>query len=351
MKKLILAALAISLFACSKDDNPGETPQPTEPVYKTVTTFAGTTNGYLDGTGTAAQFSNPRGMTIDASGNLYVTDFNSYRIRKITPSGVVTTIAGNGNNISMDGTGTAAQVTPNSITIDNAGNLYFTEAFYNHKIRKITLSGVVTTIAGSAQGFSDGTGTSAQFYNPRGIVVDNSGNLYVADSGNHKIRKITPAGVVTTVAGSTNGYADGTGTSAQFSFPFDLTMDKAGNLFVADSNNHKIRKITPAGVVTTVAGSSQGFADGTALTSQFSNPSNVKFDSFGNLFISDVSNNRIRKMNASGNVTTLTGSNQGFVSGAIGIAQFYAPRSLVFDTAGNLFVVDSENHNIRKITP
>lgn len=350
MKKLILTALAISLFACSKDDNPGETPQPTEPVYKTVTTFAGTTNGYLDGTGTAAQFSNPRGMTIDASGNLYVADFNSRRIRKITPSGVVTTIAGNGNNTSMDGTGTAAQVTPNSITIDNAGNLYFTEAFFNNKIRKVSPSGVVTTIAGSTEGFADGTGTSAQFYNPRGIVLDNSGNLYVADSGNHKIRKITPAGVVTTIAGSTNGYADGTGSAAQFSFPFGLTMDKVGNLYVADTNNHKIRKIAPTGVVTTVAGSTLGFADGTGTSVQFNSPTNLKFDSFGNLFISDANNNRIRKMNASGNVTTLTGSSQGFVSGAISVAQFYAPNGLAFDAAGNLFVVDSENHNIRKIT-
>lgn len=354
MKKLIfLSALALGLFSCSKDDTTTviPQPQPTAPVYKTVSTFAGTTNGYLDGTGTAAQFSNPQGMTIDASGNLYICDFNNYRIRKITPTGVVTTIAGNGNNISLDGTGTAAQVTPNGITIDNAGNIYFTESFFNNKIRKITPAGVVTTIAGSTEGNADGTGTSAQFYNPRDIVLDKSGNLYVADSGNHKIRKITPAGVVTTIAGSTNGYADGTGSAAQFSFPFGITIDNAGNLYVADTNNHKIRKITPSGVVTTIAGNTQGFTDGTGTAAQFNNPTNLKFDRFGNLFISDSNNNRIRKMNSNGNITTITGSSQGFVSGAIGLAQFYAPRGLAFDTTGNLFVVDSENHNIRKITP
>lgn len=354
MKKLIfLSALALGLLSCSKDDATTVIPQtqPTAPVYKTVSTFAGTTNGYLDGTGTAAQFSNPQGMTIDASGNLYICDFNNYRIRKITPTGVVTTIAGNGNNISLDGTGTAAQVTPNGITIDNAGNIYFTESFFNNKIRKITPAGVVTTIAGSTEGNADGTGTSAQFYNPRDIVLDKSGNLYVADSGNHKIRKITPAGVVTTIAGSTNGYADGTGSAAQFSFPFGITIDNAGNLYVADTNNHKIRKITPSGVVTTIAGNTQGFTDGTGTAAQFNNPTNLKFDRFGNLFISDSNNNRIRKMNSNGNITTITGSSQGFVSGAIGLAQFYAPRGLAFDTTGNLFVVDSENHNIRKITP
>jgi ATP-dependent protease HslVU (ClpYQ) peptidase subunit len=235
----------------------------------TVSTFAGSGQDLSDdGTGTSANIARPRGAVFDASGNLFVTD-SYHRIRKITPSGVVTTFAGSGYG-DADGTGTAAQFKkPVGLAIDGSGNLYVAEE-EGRRIRKITSAGVVTTLAGSGDyDFAEGNGTAAKFRNPTGVAVDAGGNVYVADSENHRIRKITPNGDVTTFAGGSEGFADGNGASAQFKKPFDLVFDATGNMYVSDGDNHKIRKITSSGAVTTFAGSTYGFNDGSANTAQF----------------------------------------------------------------------------------
>jgi sugar lactone lactonase YvrE len=319
-----------------------------DPAY-IVTTFAGSSSGNADGTGTAAQFSGPYGVTFDIAGNLFVSDTASNnRIRKITSAGVVTTFAGSSYG-SADGTGTAAQfANPYGVTFDSAGNLFVAD-YSNHRIRKITSAGAVTTFAGSSSGYSDGTGTAAQFNGPIGINIDSAGNLFVADFNNNRIRKITSAGVVTTFAGSSSGSADGTGTAAQFANPYGVTFDSAGNLFVADYSNHRIRKITSAEVVTTFAGSSSGSADGTGTAAQFNTPGGITFDSAGNLLVADVGNHRIRKITSAGVVTTAAGSSSGYSDGLGTAAQFNGPRGIAVDSAGNLFLSDESNFRIRKI--
>jgi type II secretory pathway pseudopilin PulG len=261
------------------------------------TVAGGPTNGVADGTGAAAQFSLPSDIAIDTAGNLYAVDTGSSRIRKIAPSGVVTTLAGSTQGFA-DGTGAAAQFSfPRGVTVDATGNVYVADTF-THRIRKVAPSGVVTTLAGSGiPGVADGTGVTAQFNNPSGVTVDSAGNIYVTESYNHRIRKISPMRIVTTLAGSTQGFADGTSTAAKFNEPQNVAIDSTGSIYVADGTNHRIRKITPSGAVTTLAGSGvSGFADGTGASAQFNAPSGVAVDSDGNVYVADFNNNRIRKL-------------------------------------------------------
>jgi sugar lactone lactonase YvrE len=284
----------------------------------------------VDGTGRSARFSGPAAVATDAAGNVYVADSGNRTIRKVTSAAVVTTLAGQARLAgSEDGPGTSARFAyPEAVATDGKGSLYVTDGG-NHTIRKITADGtnwVVTTLAGLARspGSADGVGTDARFNDPCGIAVDGAGNIYVADQGNNIIRKVALVGtnwVVTTLAGMAGSYGsvDGTGSEARFNYPGGVAVDSAGNVYVADFGNCTIRKITPAGAVTTLAGlaGKSGTADGTGSDGRFSLPSSVAVDKSGNVYVADSGNHTIRKITAAGVVMTLAGSsgNAGAIDG------------------------------------
>lgn len=315
--------------------------------------------GAVDATGPAARFNRPTGVAIDASANLYIAEPYNNSIRKVTSAGSVTTFAGTaGQSGSTDGTGTAARFSfPRGIAVDGAGNLYVTDS-RNHTLRRITSAGVVTTLVGVAgqSGSTDGSGSLARFNSPDGITIDGAGTLYVADSGNHTIRKITPAGAVTTLAGTPgqSGSTDGTGAVARFYSPQALATDGSGNVFVGDRINRTIRRITPDGVVTTVAGSPgvSGSVDGTGSVARFTEVAGLAVDSAGNIYASDWTNSTIRRITPSGVVTTRAGSALSFGStdGTGVAALFRGPSGITIDGAGNAYVGDEGNNVIRKIT-
>jgi sugar lactone lactonase YvrE len=335
-----------------------------------VTTIAGDgTVGSVDGLGTAAQFYLPQEITLDAGGNLFVTDADNHRIRKIANDGfwTVTTIAG-GTAGYADSPGPQFHA-PSGITLDAGENLYVGDSD-NHNIRKIANDGLwtVTTFAGStsttpASGNTDDTGNAARFTNPRGITVDGMGNLYVANSGNHNIRKITSGSVVTTIAGSIStpsesGNTDAVGTAARFHGPSGITIDSAGNLYVAESGGHRIRKIVEAlgtFTVSTIAGGGilGDYADGIGTDARFNTPFGITVDGAGNLYVADRSNHRIRKIANDGSwtVTTIAGDGSPGYADGIGIAaRFNGPHGITLDGAGNLYVGDREGHRIRKLS-
>ncbi|MEI9959963.1 MAG: LamG-like jellyroll fold domain-containing protein [Limisphaerales bacterium] len=357
----------------------------------------GDTPGFRDGTGSQARFNYPSSITLDSSGNLYVADRLNHVVRKISSVGQVITLAGQpGVAGEQDGVGNLALFSgPRGVVCDHSGNLFVTDSTSN-KIRKITPAGEVTTIAGSGSaGYLDGSGTNAHFSYPAGIAIDNAGNLFVADEDNDVIRMIAPDGTVSTVAGSPiphtgdfffegiyfnngvpdGGYRDGIGTSALFNHPSGIAVDSAGNLYVADTGNIVIRKISPlqtpivAGaanwVVTTLAGVAgvNGADDGTGEDATFGwafpnlttpGVTGITVDSSGNLYVTDDSNNTIRKITPAGVVTTLAGLpgilNFGGTDGTGEDARFSAPYAITVDSAGTLYVVDELNNTIRKGT-
>jgi DNA-binding beta-propeller fold protein YncE len=335
----------------------------------TVSTFAGQVgiSGATDATGILASFTTPEGLAIDSNGNIYAADFSAATIRKITNAGVVTTLAGfAGITGSANGTGTAATFNgPRAVAADKSGNVYVADSL-NHDIRKITSGGVVTTLSGIAgtAGHVDGSGTTSTFNYPSGIAVDSSGVVYVADTYNHTIRKVTSDGTATTFAGTTGvaGHTDGTGTAAKLNLPAAISIDANGNLYVSEQGNNDIRKITSAGVVTTLAGGGPvtgydaGRADGSGTAALFNTPSGLGTDSSGNVFVADYRNNLIRKVTSSGTVSTIAGA--GGVAGSldgsgyiVAPSLFWRPTNLATDASGNIYIADTYGDTIRKIAP
>ena len=321
--------------------------------------------GSVNGVGTVASLNNPYGVTMDTSGNAYIADTNNHCIRRVTPYGLTTTFAGMPTVAGyVDNTLTTAQFrNPRDITLDSAGNMYVTDTG-NNVIRKISPLGVVTTFAGNTSaGSSDGTGPAADFNNPTSITCDPSGNVFVADTNNHCIRKITPAGAVTTFAGTNNSaLTDGAGRAARFNSPCGIAYDAfSRNLYVADTNNHCIRIVTLNGVVTTLAGNnSNGMTNGIGTVADFNAPTGIATDLSGYIYVSDSNNHLIRKVAPGGLVSTYSGSGQGWADGSTTAAQFNSiqsnvqhntPTGMATDASGNLYVTETGNHILRIITP
>ena len=326
-----------------------------------VITLAGLplSGGAIDGIGSAARFYYPSGIAADNAGNLYLADTDNDTIRKIVSSTVtVTTLAGlAGSSGSADGTGSDARFdSPSGVAIDGVGNVYVADTL-NNTLRKVTPAGVVTTLAGSpgVAGSTDGTGSAALFRGPQGLAIDGGGNLYVADTNNHTIRKVVPStGVVTTIAGlaGISGSADGLGSGALFNFPSGIAVDGAGNLYVADTDNHTIRAVSPAGQVSTLAGSAgnSGGADGTRSTARFNSPSDLTVDLSGNLYVADTDNFTIREVVPStGAVTTLAGlaETSGSTDGLGAAVRFFHPAGIVVDSSSSFYVADTDNQTVR----
>jgi sugar lactone lactonase YvrE len=325
-------------------------------VTATVTTFAGNgTAGYMDASGANAEFNNPQGISVDNNGNVYVSDSFNNLVRKITAGGDVSTLAGMQTLGYTDGPAASAQFYgPAGQAVDGQGNLYIAD-FGNNVIRKITPSGVVSTYAGTGQaGYVNGAATSAsltgtsdavaEFSNPQAVTVDGSGNIYVADQGNNAIRKITPAGRVTTLAGRrSRGFIDGTGANAAFSNPSGVAVDSKGNVYVADGGNSSLRKITPAGVVTTLVGNP-------SQTSLLNYPSGLAIDTDGGIYIVDEGG-RILKFTTENVLYNIAGSLNaaGFVDGTNAAARFNKPQGIAIDANHNIYVADQYNNSIRKI--
>lgn len=322
-----------------------------EPTDYVVATVAGIeTYGLQDGTGQDARFRNPEGVAVSPDGTIIVADRANNSIRRVTADGVVTTIFGDGSSGFADGDVSVAKLDyPWKLCVDKEGNIFVADRD-NHAIRKIDTNGLVSTVAGTGvAGFVDGPGAQAQFNQPLDVAVDNNGVLYVADNLNHGIRKITPDGVVSTVAGGAAGFSDGDVATSLFRNPSGLTVDDAGNIYVADRLNHRIRKIDMAsGQVSTVAGAgTTGTRDGLAEEAQFNSPYGIEVDADGSIVVADLSNNKIR-MIENGNVSTLAGSGKGFLDGAGVIAQFNSPTDVAI-LDGIIYVADLGNHRIRKI--
>jgi len=341
--------------------NPAITAPPVinPPVLK-MTVVAGQVGvaGYADGAGALAQFRLPNNLTLDHLGNVYVADTANNVIRKIAPDGTVSTLAGlAGTHGDADGKGTKARFwAPFGIAVDGSGNVYVADTA-NNVIRKITPEGLVSTLAGEAghPGKADGTGSSARFRNPWDVAVDSAGNVVVADMSNDTIRRITPSGQTTTIAGDAgmSGSVDGFANNARFNDPFAVAVDRAGNIYVSDSADDTIRKINPEGTVITLAGlvGYAGTNDGNADVARFWNPQGLAVDAAGNVYVADTGNNAVRKITPTGVVSTLpTSAGANNVAGkASEISQLSNPGGVAVDAAGNVYIADTNNHCVRKL--
>jgi sugar lactone lactonase YvrE len=327
-----------------------------------ISTYAGNGTAGFSGDGsaaTSAELNFPQATAIDSSGNIYVADLRSNRIRKITPAGIISTYAGNGTaGFSGDGgPATSAEINgPLGISFDGAGNLYIGDS-YNERVRKVTPAGIISTFAGTgSQGYNgDGiAATSAELYYPAGTVADQNGNIYIADYFNSRVRKVNTAGVISTVAGDgTNGYSGdgGPATNAEVYYPTGVAMDPSGNLYIADYYNNRVREVATSGVISTFAGTGRGDYNGDgipATTAELYAPFSVATDSTSNVYISDYGNNRIRKVDTTGLISTVAGNGTAGFSGDGGLAisaEFKGPGGIAVDKEGGAFYISDENNN------
>lgn len=332
----------------------------TATAQDSVRTLAGLpeTPGSTDGTNTTARFNDPAGLAIAADGTIFVADNQNHAIRRIGTNGVVTTLAGlPGTPGSADGSGSNARFdSPTGLALGPDGVLYVSDTG-NHTLRRITLTGVVTTLAGAAGNadFADGPATTARFNQPLGLAIAPDGTVFVADSGNHLIRAIATNGTVSVLAGNpeTFGSADGTGTNAFFNSPVGLALVPDGSLFVSDANNFTIRRVTSAGVVTTIAGAAghDGSTDGPTASARFGKPAELAFAPNGALYIADAAHHTIRRLTPDGRVSTIAGlvGADGAVDGANGLARFFNPYGLAIAARGHLVVADTYNQTVREL--
>lgn len=331
----------------------------------TFTSFTGTRiSGFNleSGSGLASQLYTPETVALDNSGNLYIADKGNHRIRKVTRSGLISTVAGNGQLGSSGDGGLAINATmnqPNGVAVDGSGNSYLSDT-NNHRIRKVNSVGLITTIAGTGiNGFSGdgGQGTQAELDTPGGLALDNAGNLLIADANNHRIRKLNlSTGVITTIAGNGYGFGGdgGQAANAQLNFPTSVAMDKNGNLYISDTSNNQVRKVTAAGIISRFAGTGfKGFSGdgGQANLAQFSAPGGLTVDVAGNLYVTDQSNNRVRKIALDGTISTVAGNGNTASTttdegGTALNAALNAPAGVAVDAAGNMFIADTNNHRV-----
>jgi sugar lactone lactonase YvrE len=338
----ILFCLLSGLFlaACSKKNDTTTTGPVVIDHPSTVNTIAGSgTQGFADGTKTQAAFNQPTGIVVSSLGFIFVADKQNNRIRLITPQGVVSTIAGTGAAGFSNKKDSVTFKFPNGVGVDAAGNVYVADQG-NLAIRKIDINAVATTFAGGFNG-------------PTGVASDAAGNVYIADNGNSVIIKITNKGAMSTLAGTqgVRGSKDGTGTSAQFNQPQSVVVDSSGNVYVADAGNNMIRKINSQGVVTTIGGSTTaGNQNGVGTAASFNRPTGVAVDAHGNVYVADAGNNMIRKIATDGKVTTLAGTGTpGSLNGTTAVATFNDPQGVAVDLVGRIVVADTGNGLIRII--
>jgi trimeric autotransporter adhesin len=330
----------------------------------TLTRIAGTSRaGYFGDGGPAAsaQLYGPSGVAVDAAGNLFIADTTNNRVRKISSSGIITTVVGNGQQgYSGDGgPATEAQLnSPLGVAMDAAGNLFIADTA-NNRVRKVSTTAIITTVAGNGQqGYSGdgGSALSAQLSGPSGLAVDAAGNLFIADNSNNRVRKVSPASIITTVAGGGGGGLGdgGPAISAQLNDPRGVATDAQGNLFIADNNNQRVRKVSPASIITTVAGGAACCAGdvGPAASAYLNSAIGVAVDTAGNLFIADYYS-RLYKVGSNSIITTIAGNGVYSYSGDGGpalSAQLSSPRGLAADATGNLFIADTNNGRLRKVS-
>lgn len=320
--------------------------------YRLETLVGNGESDFNDGLGTAAMLSYPWGLASDIHGNIYVADRFNHRIRKVTPTGQITTIAGHREPALRNGDALQARFdNPVGLALDQQGQLFIADTG-NHLIRLLTSAGQVFTLAGGKAGFSDGSAAVGQFRNPSAIALNQNGYLYIADTQNHRIRRLSPDNkTIETVAGTgEQGWQDGTALKARFFSPRSLAFDTQGNLYISDGFNHCIRKLSTDGAVITVAGNRQaGFRDGAAAQAQFHEPQGITVDAAGNLYVADTNNHRIRLLKASGTVSTLIGGSPGYAEGDIASGRLRAPTDIALVAPRTIYIADSQNHRIRRL--